>query len=58
LHGHIHIIFDDSLVDVADNRLYDAELLKELAARVEDLLREDVFLPVDPKVGEALLRRV
>jgi hypothetical protein len=42
LHSHIHIIFDDPLVDVADDRLYDAELLKELAARVEDLLIEDL----------------
>jgi len=55
LHGDIDRVFNDALVEVSDDVLNDAELLKEFAAGIQDLMGEDVLLAVDPQVGEAFL---
>ena len=51
-------VFDDALVEVPNDVLDHSELLKQLAAGVEDLVGKDVLLTVDPQVGESFLSRV
>ena len=58
LNGYVDIIFNYSLIYVSNDALYYAELLEQLAARIEHLLREHVLLPVHPQIGEALLSGV
>ncbi len=58
LNRNVDIVLYDSLVDVSNNALNDSELLKKLAACIQNLLRKNVFLPVDPQIGEPLLRRI
>lgn len=48
LHGYIHVVFDDSLIYASNDSLDYSELLEQFASGVEDLLRENVLLAVDP----------
>ena len=52
---HINIIFDYTFIDVADHTLDNAELLEQLATCIKNLLRENIFFTIYPKVGEAFL---
>ena len=58
LNGNVDIVFDDSLVYISNHALNDSELLEQFAARIQDLLGENVLLTVDPEVGEPLLSGV
>ena len=53
--GDVHSIFDDALVETADDVLDHSELLKQLSASVKNLMTEDVLLTVDPQVRESFL---
>jgi hypothetical protein len=58
LNRYVDIVFYDALVNIPNDALDDAELLKQLAARVQNLLREHVLFAVDPQVRESLLSGV
>jgi hypothetical protein len=58
LNRYVDIVFYDALVNIPNDALNDAELLKQLAARIQNLLREHVLLTVDPKIRESLLSGV
>lgn len=58
LDSDVDCVFNYPFVNISDNALDHSELLKELAAGFEDLLREDVLLPIDPEIRETFLRRV
>lgn len=55
LNGYIHIVFNDSLVNISNYTLDDAELLEKLATCVQNFLRKNVFFSIDPKIREAFL---
>ena len=55
LHRDIGCVLNDALVQVSNDVLNNAELLEELAARVQHLVREHILLSVDPQVGKAFL---
>lgn len=58
LHRHIDVILNDALIDVSHNGLNDAELLEEFSTRIQNFLREDIFLSIYPEVGETFLSRI
>jgi len=58
LNRYVDIVFYDALVNIPNDALNDAELLKQLATRIQNLLREHVLLTVDPEVRESLLSGV
>ena len=58
LNRYVDIVFYDTLVNIPNDALNDAELLKQLATRIQNLLREHVLLTVDPEIRESLLSRV
>ena len=51
-------VFNDALVETANDVLDHAELLEQFTACVQHLVGENIFLPVNPQVGESLLRGV
>jgi hypothetical protein len=58
LHRHVHIVLNDSLINVSNHTLNYSELLEKFSAGIEYLLREYVLFTIDPEVGEALLGRI
>jgi len=58
LNRYVDIVFYDALVNIPNDALDDAELLKQLATSVQNLLREHVLFTVDPEVRESLLSGV
>lgn len=55
LYSHIHIVFYDSLIYVSNHTLNYSELLEKFSAGIQDFLRENVLLSINPEVGEPLL---
>lgn len=60
---HIHNryvirVFNYALIQGSDHILHHPKLVEQFATSLEHLMTEDVLLPVDPQVGEALLSRV
>ena len=55
LHGNVDGVFDDALVQIANDVLNDAELLEQFSAGIENFMREDVLLSINPQIGEAFL---
>ena len=51
-------VLDNALVEVPDDVLNHSKLLEQLPSSVKDLVGEDVFLAVNPQVGESFLGRV
>jgi hypothetical protein len=51
-------VLNYTLVDGSDDTLDKTELLEEFTTCFEDFLREDIFLTVDPEIGETFLCRV
>ena len=58
LNGDVNCVFNNALVEVPNDVLDHSELLEKLSPGVEDLVREDVLLAIDPEVGETFLRGV
>ena len=55
LHRDVNF-FHDALVDVSDYLLYDFKLLEQFATGLQDILRENILLAVDPQIRESFLR--
>lgn len=51
----IYVILDDTLINISNYALNDAELLKQLSSGVQDLLGENILFSVYPKIGETFL---
>ena len=48
LDGNVNCVLNDSLVEVPNDVLDHAELLEEFATCVQNFMREDVLLSIDP----------
>jgi len=48
LNGNVYSVFDDALVQIADDTLYYSELLEQLASSIKYLVGEHIFFTVDP----------
>lgn len=57
LHGDVHLLHDP-LIDVSYYLLNNFELLEQFTTSLQHVLGEDILLTINPKVREALLRRV
>ena len=55
LHCNVNGVFNDAFVKVPDDVLDHSELLEELSPRVQDLVRKDVLLTIDPQIRESFL---
>lgn len=54
---YIYLVHD-SVVNVPYYVLDDFELLKEFSSGLENILRENIFLSIDPQIWESFLSRV
>ena len=55
LNRDIYVILDDTLINISNYALNDAELLKQLSSGIKNLLGENILFSVYPKIGETFL---
>ena len=55
LHCDVDGVFNDAFVQIPDDVLDHSELLEELSPCIENLVREDILLTIDPQIRESFL---